>query len=342
MQPHAQPSSLKVNKGSADRAREAVSLALSAPSSHNSQPWLFSFTLDGIELIADRARALPVVDPGDRELVISCGAVLHHLEVALSALGEGHRVTLLPDDTDPDLLASVSLLGPIQPTPLDLRRREAMAKRRTTRFAFSPRSPEPVALSALVHACGTRASFHVVEGSNRTTLGFLIAESDRYQFAQPSFRAELAQWLRTDVPTNSDGMPGYSLGLGDFAARVAPLVVRTFDRGDGQAAADNELVEGSPVLGIIATADDTVASRLNAGRALSATLLEATLLGISASFLNQPIEVPELREQVRRLLPDGLCPQLVLRMGYYDGQPLRATPRRGLDEVVLRHRSPLV
>jgi hypothetical protein len=79
---------------------------LSAPSSHNSQPWLFRFTPGGVELIADRTRALPVVDPGDRELVISCGAVLHHVEVALSPLGEAHRVTLVPDETDPDLLAA--------------------------------------------------------------------------------------------------------------------------------------------------------------------------------------------------------------------------------------------
>ena len=91
-------------------------------------------------------------------------------------------------------------------------------------------------------------------------------------------------------------------------------------------------------MAIIASSDDTVTSRLVAGRALSATLLEATLLGISASYLNQPIEVPELREQVRRLLPAGHIPQLILRMGYYDGQPLRATPRRGLDEVLLRKR----
>jgi hypothetical protein len=130
-------------------------------------------------------------------------------------------------------------------------------------------------------------------------------------------------------------MPGYSLGLGDLASRFAPLVVRTFDRGDGWAAHDQELVTGSPVLAVIATPDDTVASHLDAGRVLSVTLLEPTLLGLSASFLNQPLEIPEFREQVRRLLPAGHVPQLVLRMGYYDGPPLRATPRRPLDEVVL-------
>lgn len=337
MQP--QPESLQRRGGaSADVAREAVRLALAAPSSHNSQPWLFRFSPGCIELSADRARALPVVDPSDRELVISCGAVLHHVEVGLASLGEACRVSLLPDDTDPDLLATISLLGPVMPRSRDLQLRDAIAKRRTTRFGFSARTPGPAALMMLQDACaGAGATLHLVEERARSTLGYLIAEADRYQLADPSFRAELARWLRPNAGVNSDGMPGYSIGLGDAASHFAPLVVRTFDRGDGQAAHDHELLARSPVLAIIATPEDTVASRLGAGRALSATLLAATLENLSASFLNQPLEVPELRTQVGRLLPDGLVPQLLLRMGYYEGPPLRATPRRGLNEVVVGH-----
>lgn len=53
-----------------------VRYAVRAPSSHNSQPWLFRVVGDTLELRADRGRRLPVVDPEDRELTISCGAAL--------------------------------------------------------------------------------------------------------------------------------------------------------------------------------------------------------------------------------------------------------------------------
>jgi hypothetical protein len=40
-----------------------------------------------IVMYADRTRALPVVDPEDRELTISCGAALSHLLLAIRHFG---------------------------------------------------------------------------------------------------------------------------------------------------------------------------------------------------------------------------------------------------------------
>ena len=68
--------------------RDAVRGAVRAPSSHNTQPWLFRLVGDdALELYADRTRALPVVDPRDRELTISCGAALFHVRAALRGPG---------------------------------------------------------------------------------------------------------------------------------------------------------------------------------------------------------------------------------------------------------------
>ena len=61
--------------------------AVLAPSSHNSQPWLFRVRESYVDLYADRARALPVVDPEDRDLLISCGAALFELCIAMRHFG---------------------------------------------------------------------------------------------------------------------------------------------------------------------------------------------------------------------------------------------------------------
>jgi hypothetical protein len=55
-----------------------------------------------------------------------------------------------------------------------------------------------------------------------------------------------------------------------------------------------------------------------------------------ASFLNRPIEVPELRIQLRDLLSLKGFPQILLRMGY--GQDVKPTPRRRPGEVLMRER----
>src|SRR5216683_5000593 len=83
---------------------------------HNTQPWLFKIEDDTIELYADRACALPVVDPDDRELTISCGAALLNLRIALRHFGYRDLVQALPEPDNPDLLARIHMV--IRYTPV--------------------------------------------------------------------------------------------------------------------------------------------------------------------------------------------------------------------------------
>lgn len=52
-----------------------------------------------------------------------------------------------------------------------------------------------------------------------------------------------------------------------------------------------------------------------------------------ASFLNQPIEVPELRTKLKAVAGHAGFPQAVLRLGF--GENVKPTPRRELEEVLL-------
>ena len=67
------------------------------------------FIEHSIHLFADASRLLPGTDPDGRQLIISCGATLHHLRVSLSALGWNSAVNRLPDRSDPRHLAAIEL-----------------------------------------------------------------------------------------------------------------------------------------------------------------------------------------------------------------------------------------
>ncbi|MEK7118016.1 MAG: hypothetical protein AAB869_00205 [Patescibacteria group bacterium] len=70
-------------KGSLQEQIEALlSFAVRAPSTHNTQPWLFRVTGNICELYADYSRKLPEGDKDGRCLFISLGACLEHLESA--------------------------------------------------------------------------------------------------------------------------------------------------------------------------------------------------------------------------------------------------------------------
>src|SRR4051812_22542206 len=87
--------------------------AVLAPSIYNTQPWHFQIHDEVLDLYLDPARTLPIVDPQQCQAVISCGAVLANLQIALRHFGYGGQVALLPDPTQPDLLARVQM-GPLR------------------------------------------------------------------------------------------------------------------------------------------------------------------------------------------------------------------------------------
>ena len=306
----------------------SVPHAIRAPSSHNSQPWLFQVEHGVLELLADRTRALPVVDPHDRELTISCGAALFHLRTALRMAGEMPTVELLPEPARADLLARVSLSGEsADPSPGEKRLFWSIRKRRTNRSRYTDEPVSDELLATLGRAATEEGATLVVvrDDERHLALAKLIAEGDRLQAGDPSFRRELASWLHSRRARSQDGMPG------------SPHFVRTFDWGRRHAAKDEQLALGSPVLAVLTTPGDEPADWLAAGQALAHVLLRATVDDVVASFLNQPVEVGALRRRVTELAGEGV-PQLVLRLGYGDAVP--STPRRPVADVLTQAARP--
>ena len=121
-------------------ARQLIQAAVLAPSSHNTQPWLFRLREGGLELRADRTRALPVNDPSDRELTISCGCALFNLRVAAAHAGVPLRIRLLPDAQDADLLATVEMASAGAVASDLVPYWDALTWRRTYRKAFVDRA----------------------------------------------------------------------------------------------------------------------------------------------------------------------------------------------------------
>jgi hypothetical protein len=88
---------------------EAVERALRAPSVHNTQPWLWRIGPGAVELHADWTRHLTATDPDRRDVLLSCGAALHHVQVALAACDVAVHVNRLPDPENSGHLATVEV-----------------------------------------------------------------------------------------------------------------------------------------------------------------------------------------------------------------------------------------
>jgi len=301
--------------------------ATRAPSSHNTQPWLFRVGADWVQLLADRTRALPAGDPEDRELTISCGCALLTLRVAIAAEHLGSETTLLPDPEDEDLLAHLRLDGP--PDPDLARLAPAIEARQTQRATFDDRAVGREDLAELADAATREGAWlaPLEDEDSRKEAAALVAEGDATLWRNPSWRRELAQWMH---PRRS----GDGLTLPWLTLPAARLVVRSFDMGGGVAAHDSKLAEGSPLLAVLGTRGDSPRDWIGAGQALQRLLLRGADLGLQASYLNQPIQLAGLRPRLGRLTGQDGAPQILLRMGY-SADRFVPSPRRPVEDVVL-------
>ena len=316
-----------------DRLRFLLRYAVLAPSNHNTQPWRFRLHHDRVALYADRSRSLAAADPFDRELLISCGAALGFLRLAAGALGCRLTIRRFPDPDIEDLLASVAIAEQTDISDPELL--AAILRRRTNRNAFGPApitAEQRARLSTSLDECDVDIGW--IDGADdRAQLVRIVMAADKVQFENAAFLRELAAWIRPPLTSAQDGIPAHAVGISGFGAYVAPLVIRTFDLGDGKAARDEELVRRSPGIAVFSTPFDTPRDWLSCGEALPAFVIEAERLGLKVSYLNQPCEVSELRFQLSLIDSINGNPQLILRIGQADATVL-PSPRRPLEDFL--------
>ena len=310
-----------------------VQAATQAPSVHNTQPWLWRGSSRGLDLRADRSRQLPATDPDGRNLVISCGAALHHARVVAAALGWSARVTRLPDARDPDLLARIAL-SPAAPAPDGIEVLDAVARRCTDRRRFTS-WPVPDALLAqladVAAEQGTSARA-LTDAATRFRAERLVLRAADFQDELRAPSVEHEVWL--DRAT-ADGIPEAALE-GSGSVSGAP---RTRFQSQREADLEDQDVQASDGLVVIFGAGDDPASWLRAGEGLSAMWLAATGFGLSVVPLSQVIEVASTRAAFRVdvLRGDG-HPLVLARIGWQaiGRSELTRTPRRAVSEVLRR------
>ncbi|GAA4553297.1 Acg family FMN-binding oxidoreductase [Amycolatopsis samaneae] len=310
----------------------AIALAVRAPSVHNSQPWRWLRGDRSLHLYADRDRQLHETDPEGRDLLLSCGAALHHLRIGFAALGWRAAVHRLPNPAEPDHLASIELRRH-EPTQEEVTLAAAIPRRRTDRRWHSSWLVPNSYLELMTgRAADEGTVLRVCDDAARYYLAKTVVAAAEQHTADPAYRIELAAWSGRHL--SADGVPAANVPPHDETPGALPG--RPFaDPGLPQPAGSTG-EESEEVLLVICTASDDRMSQLRAGEATSAALLTATSLGLATCPLTEPLEIADVRRTVQERVTGGAVPQMVLRVGWapINADPLPATPRRDLAEVL--------
>jgi hypothetical protein len=315
----------------ASRAEYLIAAAARAPSVNNTQPWRFTVTESAIELYCDSRRQL-LADPDGREMLISCGAALYGLRLAVRSLGYLPVTDVLPRPGSPRLLARVTLGAAAPVTTAEHQMLEALPHRHTHRAAFGP-DPLPAGLLAkLQHdATAEQARLDIIhQGPAYQQLADIVSAAAPNLDSDPWARAEMRYWSGNVAGPARDGVPPQA-----FPATTTPqpgrLRQRDFDlgRGLGLLTADGP---GPVATAVLLTTGDGPREWLYAGQALHRLLLHAATKSVFASLYTQPLEHPIIRALIQDRLTLPGAPQMLLQLGV--AHTTQATARRPPQDVI--------
>ncbi|MGE0667192.1 MAG: hypothetical protein AB7O49_11605 [Sphingomonadales bacterium] len=328
-----------------------------AASAHNTQPWTFRLGEDSVALSADPARHLGSFDPFRREMALSLGCAVENM--ALTAGAQGVYTLVRPEpglrtsDLDTAVRAAFLLLDPL-PTRPD-RLFAAIDRRHTNRGPYDMARPLPPALKAALQALPTDPDtrlFLFDADPARAALGRLIVSSTATIIADPAMAADSARWFRfrrADIDHYRDGITLDAAGLSwpvNLAAKM--IAAPTPEVADRQwlNATRGVHVASAPVFGVIAVRDlYGLANALEAGRLWQRIHLWATVNGLAAQPLNQPLELidrarqlgkpPATARELEALVGDPAWrPTFVFRIGHAE-RSAKPSPRRAVDDVIM-------
>ncbi|GLY38178.1 NAD(P)H nitroreductase [Amycolatopsis sp. NBRC 101858] len=294
-----------------------------APSVHNSQPWQLLVRGTEVDLLERRDVELRRHDPFGRDRLLSCGAAVTNLELAVRALGRDCHV-----EYGDDVAATVTIGRPHATPAREFALYKAIPRRRSYRHPFYP-SPVPPAVRAAVAVAGEATGVHVVTPGHLDRLAELLGFATRVLREDRGYQRELEVWTAHTHGWSAigDGVPEDALTRD--ALPVAGLVREETPVPDDVVLADRLAAEH---LLVVCTDGDTRADRLAAGAALQRAWLTATAKALAGSVLTQPLHLTGFRARLVSELALPGCPQAILRFGY-PAVPAAPSPRLPLGEL---------
>ncbi len=343
-----------------DGFRRPLRAAVLAASPHNTQPWQFEESNEAITVYADRSRHLGSFDPFRREMHLGLGCAIENFALAARTFGLAADVHVVNGRFE--VSPGSQPVRAAQMMPRRTRRSDdplvdAIPMRRTNRGPYRDRSIAPERLHELVELAKLRPSSAVrvvflSDDVARREVGALIVEATERIVADHEMSLDSFRWIRTgrrDVLAHRDGVTIDTAGAGrlkTLAAKFLPnLNAAVIDRIWLDATRATQTATAA-VFGMMLVPDRLdMASTIAAGRAWQRLHLAATILGLAAQPLNQPVEMIDRNQMLGRAdeFGPGLAscsgenewePTFVFRLGYAERQAPHS-PRRALENVMV-------
>jgi hypothetical protein len=163
-----------------------------------------------------------------------------------------------------------------------------------------------------------------------------VVEGNSVQMREKAFMDELKHWIRfndSDAVATLDGLSARASGNSEWPAWVARLLLPLVLTESAENEKYRNQIQSSAGIAVFVADRSDQAHWVEVGRACQRFALQATALGLKQAFVNQPVEVPQVRKQLASFLGIGdRLPDLVVRFGF--GPELPKSLRRPVEQLM--------
>lgn len=310
-----------------DQINFLIGYGILAPSTHNTQPWVFAAEANELDVRPDCSYHLPEADPDHRNIFVSVGACVFNIRVAAAHFGLATKFKLGGSGRDDGHIILTFSKGGAD---------KALAKlfpqitRRYSEKRIMPSLEIKAATAKALSRESSEVSVRLIGDAKAIKeLSELCLQSASSYAAKPLFAKEISAWMRTNKTKLYDGMPGFSSGLSTPKVAVGTAVLRRSPKIlKPMAKKYFHMVATSPLLGIVTTPGDKWEDWVKAGAEYERLSLEASAQNISSCPMAALIERPEARRELNKYFgsKQGI-PQMFFRLIKVSDANIH-TPRR--------------
>ncbi|WP_051399967.1 Acg family FMN-binding oxidoreductase [Haloechinothrix halophila] len=282
-----------------------------APSVHDTMPWFLETRDHRADLYENVERSLPHHDPTGRDRLISCGAALANLRLAVRSLGWCFDVELYPERRR-DLIARLTITARQPVTETELASYWSMFRRRSYRKPFVAELVTDAEITEVVNAGeGEGVRLRRVEPNECRPLASLLCYAADMLRADKGYQRELDAWT-SRYARYTGAADGVSRARPQDTLPWAGLVSRGTRLPDVPTLARRLAAE---TLFIVVSDTDTVADHVRAGEAMQRAWLTSVSDGLAGAVLTQALHLSEVRSGMVDRLGLAGYPQVLLRVG---------------------------
>lgn len=318
---------------------QILTFATRAPSTHNSQPWLFKLNQNGVSVFYDPKLKLPQADQEGRDLYISIGCMLENMRIASLHFGFDTHVEIAIDESTHQIAHIIFIPNNSLTSEQNEKFFAQIPKRVNARGQFSEQKMSNEIKNLIQETVSAfeieNITLNLLDKSEDIKrIAELTQEAMHVAYKNHDFRSEMSDWMNSNISTKKQGLPGYSLKMPLMISLIIPILIKYVDMGKFLGKLNLKSLGSAPLL-VVLSGQNTKEKWITIGQCAERLMLALQAEGLQTSIYVGSIEMGDLYRGVQQLTKSSERPQFIFAVGYIPGTH-KITPRHDIMAKIIQ------